>query len=217
MKKHFFVLLLVCLFGAVLHTYAQSTTPSNRVGIGTRTPDANAILDISATDKGVLLPRVALTKTTEAAPLTQHVAGMFVYNTATANDVKPGIYYNDGTKWVSSSAGAERPKTWYWMPSITIDMKPPFNMNKTVDLYAEFKKQVEQTGTQSGNPNWLSSTGVAVPLFTVGAPEDYHYIVTEYDRDVMTVQSISSAGVMTYSVSTSPTEKSYINIAIVEK
>lgn len=180
-------------------------------------PHQDAILDIEATTKGVRLPRVALVQTTQAAPLSAHVEGMFVYNTATANDVKPGIYYNDGTKWVASSAGAERPKTWYWMPSITLETKAPFNVVKTIDLYAEFKKQVEQTGTSGGNNTWVSSTGAAAPLFTVGASSDYNYIVTEYDREVFDITTISAAGVMTYSVKKYPTEKSYINIAIVEK
>src|SRR5690606_38623309 len=61
--------------------------------------DANAMLEIEATDKGVLLPRVELESTTSASPLSAHVEGMTVYNTATAGNVTPGQYYNDGTKW----------------------------------------------------------------------------------------------------------------------
>ena len=41
-----------------------------------------------------------LVSTTNPAPLTEHVAGMHLYNTATANDVTPGEYYNDGKKWL---------------------------------------------------------------------------------------------------------------------
>jgi hypothetical protein len=31
---------------------------------------------------------------------------MFVYNTATVNDVLPGVYYNDGTKWIRSGGSS---------------------------------------------------------------------------------------------------------------
>ncbi|MFC0184490.1 hypothetical protein SAMN04515674_1025 [Pseudarcicella hirudinis] len=59
----------------------------------------NAIVEIQSNNKGLLLPRVALTGTANAAPLSAHVAGMHVYNTATVGDVTPGEYFNDGKKW----------------------------------------------------------------------------------------------------------------------
>ncbi|QDH77671.1 hypothetical protein FKX85_00860 [Echinicola soli] len=71
-----------------------------KVGIGTGFPNADAQLDISATDKGVLIPRIELTSTTAASPLRAHVAGMMVYNTATVGDISPGFYYNNGTVWL---------------------------------------------------------------------------------------------------------------------
>ncbi len=79
------------------------TKDSGSVGIGTNTPNINALLEVNATNKGLLLPRVALKATNNAAPITVHVAGMVVYNTATAGSgttaVVPGYYYNDGTQW----------------------------------------------------------------------------------------------------------------------
>lgn len=64
-------------------------------------PNSNAALDVDFTDKGLLPPRVALSATNNASPLSGHVAGMVVYNTATAGDVTPGMYYNNGSAWVS--------------------------------------------------------------------------------------------------------------------
>jgi hypothetical protein len=76
---------------------------SAQVGIGTTTPNTDAMLDLTSVNKGFLLPRVALTGTTSPSPLSVHVAGMVVYNTATAGSgstaVAPGIYINDGTGW----------------------------------------------------------------------------------------------------------------------
>jgi hypothetical protein len=94
MKK---LLLSAALFVASFSAFSQ-------VGIGTTTPDTDAALDIFTTDQGVLFPRIALTSTVDAAPLSAYVAGMKVYNTATAgtspNNVVPGMYYSDGTQWV---------------------------------------------------------------------------------------------------------------------
>ncbi len=80
------------------------------VGIGTSTPDSSALLDVSSTNKGVLIPRVALTGTGDITTILGAATSLQVYNTATAgvapNNVTPGFYYWNGTKWVSLSGGS---------------------------------------------------------------------------------------------------------------
>ena len=95
-------LLFIALFLISVNFYSQ-------VGIGTTTPNSDALLDIDATVSvgGLLLPRVALTNTTSPAPLTSDVAGMTVYNTATVGDVTPGMYYNNGMDWIRLGATAK--------------------------------------------------------------------------------------------------------------
>lgn len=89
-----------------------------QVGIGTTNPNPNALLDIDAstTPGGLLLPRMNLAGTNSFAPLTGNVAGMVVYNTATAgvapNDVTPGYYYNDGSQWVRIAAASVPSIDW---------------------------------------------------------------------------------------------------------
>jgi len=73
---------------------------AQNVGIGTSTPDASARLDVVDANRGVLIPRVALTNTTVAAPVTAPATSLLVYNTNTAGDVTPGFYYWNGTVWV---------------------------------------------------------------------------------------------------------------------
>ncbi len=70
-----------------------------QVGIGTTTPDLSSSLDISSNNTGLLIPRVALTATTIAAPVTAPIASLLVYNTASVADVVPGFYYWDGSVW----------------------------------------------------------------------------------------------------------------------
>lgn len=86
MKKLVFIFLIVCSY-----SYSQ-------VGVNTTTPQG--ALDVSSTTDGLLIPRVALTMTTSASPLTSPVVSEIVYNTATVNDVSTGFYYWDGAIWV---------------------------------------------------------------------------------------------------------------------
>lgn len=80
-----------------------STKTLAQQGFGTNTPSKSAAVDIVSSQRGLLVPRLALTQTTDQAPIPASIApatSLFVYNTATVNDVIPGFYYWDGAKWV---------------------------------------------------------------------------------------------------------------------
>ncbi len=66
---------------------------------------SSAMLDVSSADQGILIPRLSLTQSTSPAPVSNPVASLMVYNIATANDVTPGFYYWDGTKWLPLAGG----------------------------------------------------------------------------------------------------------------
>lgn len=76
-----------------------------QTGIGTTAPNASAKLDVTATNKGFLPPRVSLTSTTDVATIASPATGLIVYNTNTAgsapNNVIPGYYYYNGSTWVN--------------------------------------------------------------------------------------------------------------------
>jgi hypothetical protein len=80
-----------------------STATFAQVGVGTNTPDASAMLEVKSSNKGFLPPRVALTASNSASPVTSPTAGLLVYNTASAGttpyDVSPGYYYWSGAAW----------------------------------------------------------------------------------------------------------------------
>ncbi len=96
-KKTTLILLFFSLFS--IQSFSQN------VGINStgNAPDASAGLDVTFTDKGVLLPRIALTAKNAAGPITSPATGLIVYNTATAgtapDNVNPGFYYWNGTSW----------------------------------------------------------------------------------------------------------------------
>ena len=73
---------------------------SGQIGIGTSSPNASAKLEIASTSKGFLLPRVALTSTSDVATIASPATALLVYNTATAGNVTPGFYFYSGTAWV---------------------------------------------------------------------------------------------------------------------
>ncbi len=95
MKK---ILILVLLFIFANNIFAQN------VGIGTTTPNASAMLDVAATNKGLLVPRVALTDVNDIVTIPSPSASLLIYNTATAGvaplNVTPGFYYWNNTAWI---------------------------------------------------------------------------------------------------------------------
>ncbi|OAZ04514.1 hypothetical protein [Flavobacterium succinicans] len=71
-----------------------------QVGIGSMTPNKSAMLDIVSSDKGMLIPRVALKSGTDGTTISNgNVDGLLVYNTALVADVKPGFYYWENKTW----------------------------------------------------------------------------------------------------------------------
>ena len=85
---------------------------AQNLGIGPDTfdPDASAGVEMRFSNKGLLIPRVALTSTTSTSPITTPVAtSLLVYNTATTGDVTPGYYYWTGSKWMRLLAIDDKP------------------------------------------------------------------------------------------------------------
>ena len=89
---------------AVLLYFIIPMLSMSQVGIGTITPNPSAKLDVTATNKGFLPPRVNLTGTDDVLTIVSPANGLVIYNTATAGNtstgVVPGLYVYNGSKWV---------------------------------------------------------------------------------------------------------------------
>lgn len=102
------------LLAIVLVGIGTVCTNAQNVGINATgtAPAASAGLDISFTNKGVLVPRIALTAKNSASPVSSPATSLLVYNTATAgtspNNVSPGYYYWNGSSWSRLKNGANR-------------------------------------------------------------------------------------------------------------
>lgn len=97
------------------NTYSGTSAPANGaiiegpVGVGTSTPDTKAVLDVSSTSKGMLIPRMTTAqRTTLGAALGAADDGMLVYDT----DLKVTEFW-DGTAlvWKAVGVGAGGPPT----------------------------------------------------------------------------------------------------------
>ncbi|MBK9419418.1 MAG: hypothetical protein IPN44_00010 [Flavobacteriales bacterium] len=93
---------------AVLLFLCATTAQAQNIGINLTglAPAASAMLDVENANKGMLVPRVALTATDAVGPITGAMANsLLVYNTATAGaaptNVTPGFYYYETatTSW----------------------------------------------------------------------------------------------------------------------
>ena len=73
-----------------------------QIGIGTVTPDPSSVLDVTATDKGILIPRVSLVAVNNiTTPINAPASGLMVWNTNATIIGGSGIgfYYFTGTQW----------------------------------------------------------------------------------------------------------------------
>ncbi|GIV28032.1 MAG: hypothetical protein KatS3mg027_1846 [Bacteroidia bacterium] len=79
------------------------TDNGTNVGVNTTTPIASAQLDVTASNKGVIFPRISLTGATDNITVPGVVNGILVYNTATVgsgqNAITPGYYYWYNNRW----------------------------------------------------------------------------------------------------------------------
>lgn len=105
-KSYFFFLIFLAL---TQHLSAQN------VGVNTTgaTPDVSAMLDVANANKGLLIPRVSLTSTTDNSTIGTPATSLLVFNTNTSmtNGQGIGYYYNSGTTasplWVKLSQANE--------------------------------------------------------------------------------------------------------------
>ena len=98
MKKY-----LRYLFFLIIAIYFQQNIA--QVAIGTTSIEDGAIFQIESNNKGLMLPRVALSGRNDASTISASMEeGLWVYNTATAgsgnNRVTEGMYFWDGDEWI---------------------------------------------------------------------------------------------------------------------
>lgn len=117
-----------------------------QTGIGTTTPNPSAKLDVYATDKGFLPPRVTLTSVTDATTVPSPAVGLLVYNVGSAG-LQAGYYYWNGSSW-STIATAVSP-------------------DQSVD-YIQASLSANQSLSSTGNIIFNTSSGAGITLASGG-------------------------------------------------
>ena len=107
-----------------------TTISFSQVGIGTTTPDASSVLDITATDAGLLIPRMLQS---ERDAIQDPATGLMVYQTNNT----PGFYYYDGSGWIATGSVASG--------------------TMTQALYQDLTQAVKVTNTLTGDLNTASA------------------------------------------------------------
>ena len=84
--------------------FIAGTTVHGQVGIGTASPYPSAVVDLNASNKGLLLPRVALTSTSDITTVPNPAKGLLVYATQNSGTgitaiQRDTLYRFDGTRW----------------------------------------------------------------------------------------------------------------------
>ncbi|GAB0156023.1 hypothetical protein CHRYSEOSP005_12850 [Chryseobacterium sp. Alg-005] len=172
-----------------------------QVGINTTTPDTSAILDVSSTSKGVLLPRIS-----NLASVSNPATGLVIFDT--------------NRKCISQNIGTPAAPNWsclspyvakfFYMPSVVFDTST-ISAGQTKDLYTLYKNQFANVPANARS----TSAPAAIPFFPNAS--DLYYYVTGYDSTVFKINSISDTGVLNYDVLSNATPASFINIVFVVK
>jgi hypothetical protein len=132
-----------------------------QTGIGTTTPHASAKLEISSNNKGFLPPRIALTGTNDVTTIASPATGLVIYNTATSgttpNNVIPGFYYYDASKWNQLVDQSSLNSFSGFNPNYAQSNASAVTKNSIGDII------VSQSITTSGRPVQIIATGDANP------------------------------------------------------
>ncbi|MEN5306305.1 hypothetical protein ABE425_02245 [Chryseobacterium cucumeris] len=82
-------------------TVTENIYHSGNVGIGITSPDVSAALEVASTNKGILIPRVALKGSTDQETISSPTDGLMVYNMGTSGFTFKGFVFWNGTEWRS--------------------------------------------------------------------------------------------------------------------
>ncbi|WP_122547285.1 hypothetical protein [Chryseobacterium nematophagum] len=134
-------------------------TEKGAVGIGTHLPDASSILDIQSSNKGLLVPRIALTDRLDATTITSPSKGLIIYNTTNdvTKDIREGLAVN---------TGAPSAPIWEY---IQTKEASKYSLENIFTEQAKNSVYFPVTGTSTNNTNNLFDFSVEIPPNSIDA------------------------------------------------
>jgi len=143
-------------FSLILTIFLLTTTSSfAQVGIGTVTPDASAILDITSTTKGLLVPRMS---TVQRDAIVSPATGLFIYDTT-----EKALAHYSGSAWIVHTKSSENDATGSFSATST-PTTTTAPSGTLVNLTTTANKLVQFTSNGAGR---LTYTGTVTRRFVI--------------------------------------------------
>ena len=81
--------------------FIDSLALNTGVGINIETPDDSAVLHVNSSDRGIMIPRVALDGCSDRVTILDPATSLLVFNTNPSDSLRVGYAYFNGTDWVN--------------------------------------------------------------------------------------------------------------------
>ena len=234
--KQLIPIILLFMTQTLIHAQVMigSEINSERAAILTlKSQEANSENETSKVG-GLLLPRVALVhpntlepfvrtdeaQWTDAAKKTiliQEHTGLVVYNLTNDASFKPGTYIWDGNKW-DRLFKSVKPQTLnrivFPLPAFNlplVDASNPERKRFTINLYNVYTENMHLNNFITNMSDKASFIGS-----NYYQANELDYVVSHYDKNIITIHSISNTGIMDYTVhNINPKSSSFVNIYLV--
>ncbi len=152
------------VFITFLFVFPMFNLSAQNIGINSTgaVPNASAGLDIDFTNKGVLVPRIALTGINDAATIAIPATSLLIYNTNIALPNGVGYYYNSGTPvapiGIRFMTGGAPSNDWTLLGNA--GTTPATNFIGTTDAqdFAVYTNNIERMRVQSGGNVGIGTT-----------------------------------------------------------
>jgi Head domain of trimeric autotransporter adhesin len=184
---------LLLIFSALIFSV---NVVNAQLGVGTPLPAASSQLDVVSTNKGILIPRVSLTGTTDATTISNgNVNSLLVFNTQTTSDVTPGYYYWYTNKWNRmDGGGTETITTLVDNGNGTITYTNESGTATTVNIAAMIKNNETLT-----SQSFVPATGILTYNDEKGIATNLNLSAMVPNFETLTSQSfVPATGILTY-------------------
>jgi len=188
----------------------------SQVGVHTDFPDASSAMDISASNKGLLIPRVTLSENLDdPSPVSSPAVGLLVFNSGSNQEM--GFYYWDGSLWVPLAGGGGGGDGWLLTGNSGTEVGTNFIGTTDGEDLAIYTNAAERMRVVSNGQIVIDSTAARYSsnLFTVFGNTTQNYAINAFSPFVgvyavadvygMMPRVNNSAGTPLYSKNTSPT------------
>jgi hypothetical protein len=190
-----------------------------KVGDNPTTINAGSALEVESTNKGFLFPRVSLSSTTSWSLLGTTAAGMSVYNTngaITGSAAYPttgaGLYYFDGTGWVSKNAKgiAILTEPWYNVATNTGASNNTQNIYQLGNVGIGLINPTEKLVVSGGN---IKYDGLGNSLFSNSGYSSFGELNSSVDAYMATAVKAAPTGGF---IKTAPEAGSFISAQVTD-